>query len=475
MAGVHSGLDKRLLGAGRVSSKHKVVAAILAGAAVVLGGGGSPAPIPEIILQCLSALALAAWLVLPKAEAPIFPVDRRIWMIALMVVILPLVQLVPLPPVLWHAMNGREVERAALALVGADNSWQPWTMLPVRTFTSILAILPALVMMLMAASLPRGGRALLVAVIASMAFMSLIVGAGQMAGGQGNAFRFYEADLGFLNGFQANHNSAADILLIAMVGIAVTAREYAEYRSRTRLTPVWRLGLVAASCLLLSIGVFLTASRMGVVLLPVALLGVLWTVWPLLKFNRNWIAGLGIAALVIVVGVVWFAAHNNVIGRVLGRFDFANEYRRDIWRDTRYAIGQYFPWGTGMGSFVPVFQGAERLEAVGQTIPNRAHNDFLELLLEGGVFAAMLLSAIVWTIGQAARKAVSKAPAGSRGQVIFAITTLAVIALHSQVDYPLRSMSLAFIAAICVALLMPLPGASFGNRADGEELRGNDV
>lgn len=475
MADATCRLDKRLLGAGRVSSKHKVVAAVLVGAAVVVGGGGSPAPIPEIILQCLAALALAAWIVLPKAEAPLFPVDRSVWTIALMTVILPIIQLVPLPPIIWHALSGREVEQAALALVGAQNNWQPWSMMPTRTFTSLLAILPALVMLVMAASLPRGGRALLVAVVTTMAAMSLIVGAGQMAGGEGNPFRFYVADTGFLNGFQANHNSTADILLIAMVGVAATAREYAEYRPRTRLTPAWRLGLVAASCALLSIGVFLTASRMGVALLPVAWLGVLWVVWPLLRFSRKGLAGLGLATLIALIAGLWLAARNNVIGKVLGRFDFAGEYRLDIWRDTRYAIGQYFPWGTGMGSFVPVFQGAERLEAVGQTIPNRAHNDFLELLLEGGVFGAMLLAAITWTIGQAARKAINRAPAGSRGQVIFAITSLAVIALHSQVDYPLRSMSLAFIAAICVALLMPVPGASLGIRAAGDELRGNDV
>ncbi len=462
-------------GAGRVSGKQKVVAAVLAGAAVVLGGGGSPAPVPEMILQCLAALALAGWLIVPRAGSSYFPVDRRVWTIALMVVILPILQLVPLPPFIWHAMSGREAQQAALALVGAQNSWQPWSMMPVRTFASLLVILPVLVMLVMAASLPRGGRALLVAVIATMAFMSLIVGAGQMAGGEGNAFRFYVADVGFLNGFQANHNSSADVLLIAMIGIAATVREYAEYRQHTRLTPAWRLGLIAASCALLSIGVFLTASRMGVALLPIAFLGVAWMVWPLLKFSRKGAVRLGGVALIALVAGVWFAAHNNVIDRVLGRFDFAGEYRLDIWRDTRYAIGQYFPWGTGFGSFAPVFQAAERLEAVGQTIPNRAHNDLFELLLEGGVFAAMLLTAIGWTIAQVARKAVIHAPAGSRGQVIFAITTLAVIALHSQVDYPLRSMSLAFIAAICVALLMPVPTASFGIRADGDELRGNDV
>lgn len=453
--------------ADRSTARHAWLAAILAAAALCLGGGGSPAPLPEIALQCITAAALAIWILTSRAPAPFVQVNRDVWIIAALVLVLPLVQLVPLPPFVWHSFKGRELEQAALALVGAQDSWQPWSVLPSRTLASLLVMIPAVVMLIMAASLARGGRAALVAVLTLMAILSMIVGSGQMTGGLGNALRFYVPDVHYLNGFQANHNSTADVLLIGMVGFAASVREYAEFRPRTRLTPSYRLAVIALMSLILSFGVFLTASRMGMLLLPVAYAGTAWVVWPLLKFDRRTLAASGLAASLLLLVTIYLALHNHVIGQVLTRFSFVGEYRPQIWRDTLYAIAQHLPWGTGMGTFMPVFAAAERLEAVGSTFPNRAHNDYLELLLEGGVFGAMLLAAVAITVAAAARRALRQAPAGSKGQVVFALSALCVIALHSQVDYPLRSMSLSFVAAICVGLLMPVRGKS--------EARGGNV
>ncbi|MEO7247578.1 MAG: O-antigen ligase family protein [Novosphingobium sp.] len=446
--------------ADRSAARHTAFAAILLAAALGLGGGGSPAPMPEIALQCFSAVVVAVWLLTSRAAPPFVLVDRNAWIIAGLILFLPIVQLVPLPPPLWHALKGRELEQAALALVGAQDSWRPWSVLPARTVSSLLVMIPAVAMLIMASSLPRGGRAALVAVVAAMAVLSLVIGAGQMSGGFSNPLRFYSSETVYLNGFQANHNSTADVLLIGMVSFAASVREYAELRPRTGLIPAYRLGVIATITLILSFGVFLTASRMGMLLLPVAYAGVLWLVWPLLKFDRRALTMTGLTALLVLMTTTYLAINNHVIEHVLKRFDFVGEYRPQIWHDTLYAIGQYLPWGSGMGTFMPVFAAAERLEAVGATVPNRAHNDYLELLLEGGLFGAMLFAAVAVTVAAAARRALKRAPAGSKGQVVFAITTLAVIALHSQVDYPLRSMSLSFVAAICVGLLMPLPGKS---------------
>lgn len=446
--------------ADRSTARHSVLAATLLVAALGLGGGGSPAPLSEIALQCFAAAIVAAWLLTSRAGQPLVRVDRDVWIIAGLSLILPLVQLIPLPPFAWHALKGRELEQAALALVGAQDSWRPWSVLPTRTLSSLLAMIPAAIMLVMASSLPRGGRAGLVAVVAAMAVLSLVIGAGQLSGGFGNPLRFYAADSAYLNGFQANHNSTADVLLIGMVGFAASLREYAEFRPRTRLNPQYRLGIIAIATAVLSFGVFLTASRMGMLLLPAAYAGVLWLIWPLLKFDRRGLTLAGLAALLLLLTATYLALHNHVIELVLKRFDFVGEYRPLIWRDTVYAIGQHLPWGTGMGTFMPVFAAGERLEAIGATVPNRAHNDYLELLLEGGVFGAMLFAAVAVTIAAAARRALKHTPAGSASQVVFAITVLAVIALHSQVDYPLRSMSLSFVAAICVGLLMPVRGKS---------------
>ncbi len=441
-----------------VDRRPALVAAILAGAGVVLGGGGSPAPVPEIMLQCLAALLFAAWILVSPSPRPFADADRSAWTIAALILALPLIQLIPLPPFVWHALPGRSLEQASLALIGEQLSWRPWSLVPSRTFAALLVLLPAVALMMMTACLQRGGRSLVVTAITAMAALALLAGAGQMAGGEGNAFRFYARDVGYLNGFQANHNSAADVLMIAMVGAVAAIRDYCETHRHTRLTGAYRLGLVAVVCLLFAIGVILTASRAGIMLLPVALLGVLILIWPWLRFDRRSLAIAGAVLLALVILGGWIAANNHVVERVMTRFAFGEEFRPQLWRDSLYALKQYFPFGAGIGAFVPVFLAVERLEVVDTTLPNRAHNELLELGVETGVFGVMVLAVIASILAKLMVK-VWKAPAGgSRAQLIFATTALSVIALHSQVDYPLRSMSLAFIAAVCVGLLLPVPG-----------------
>ncbi|MEO7914773.1 MAG: O-antigen ligase family protein, partial [Novosphingobium sp.] len=397
--------------------------------------------------------------------------DRKAWIVAGLVLILPIVQLIPLPPALWQRLPGRELETASLALVGAADHWMPWSMSPPRTVASLLVMVPTVALVPIIASLGRRGRALVVALIAAMAILALIVGTGQIAGGPmsaagGNALRFYVPEASFLNGFQGNHNSSADMLMIGMVALAAAVREWLELpsesdrKSRRRHVSMALAG-VALGTVLFTMGVFLTGSRAGTALLPVPLLAVAVIMRPWLKFSRRTVLIALAVAAIAALAALTLLLNNAAIGRVLARYDFAGEGRPDIWRDALYAMRQYFPFGSGMGTFQPVFEAAERLEVVTYSKTGRAHNDLLELAIEGGAFGLALLTMISAILANAARQAWasrhSERSSGGRAQVLFAIAALAVIALHSQVDYPLRSMSLAFVAATCAGLLMPFP------------------
>jgi len=433
--------------------RQNLVATLLVGAAVVLGGGGSPSPHPEMALQVLSLLLLAVWALLSPRPLP--QVAPLIWWLVALLLVLPVVQLVPLPPAAWQALPGREAERAALALVGAENSWRPWTLSPPRTLASLLALVTPAIVLVMTASLNRAGRSMVLGMIAGAALLALLVGAAQMAGGQADALRFYDRDVGYLNGFQANHNSAADVLLIGMVAFAAAARDWGK-RRRAASAAGYRLAAVAAATLVFSLGVVLTASRAGTALLPVALAGVLVIVWAWLQPTRAVRRGAAVAGVLGIAAVFYLVQHNAVIGNVIGRYDFANEFRPQLWTDALYAARQYLPFGAGVGVFVPAFLAAERLEVVDVTRPNRAHSDGLELLVEGGLFGIAVFAVFVGILIRKFMQGLNNPPAGSRAQVWFSGAALSVILLHSQVDYPLRSMSLACIAAAAAGMLMPL-------------------
>ena len=60
----------------------------------------------------------------------------------LAVVLVPLGQLVPLPPELWTALPSREAAAEAFQLVGRELPWMPVSLSPRATWLSALSLLP---------------------------------------------------------------------------------------------------------------------------------------------------------------------------------------------------------------------------------------------------------------------------------------------------------------------------------------------
>jgi exopolysaccharide production protein ExoQ len=440
--------------------------AALLGAALVLGGGGSPAPLPELILQLVAATAVAIWL---WSGAAWRQVPRQAWWIAALVTILPVLQLVPLPPGIWQAMPGRELEREALALIGAENGWRTWSLAPDRTLASLLALGPPLAVLAMTAALDRPGRIAVLGVICTAGLLTLLVGALQLSGGPDSALRFYGPSYQVLLGFQANRNSTADLMLIAIVAAPALVVELAR-RDSFPLSRGMVVGTSLVSMALGTLGVVLTASRTGIVLLPLALIAGLAVLRTWLGVSPRWLVGAVLAVSLAIAAAAWLLWDNAALTRLTSRLDFSGELRPELWRDSLYAARQHFPWGVGMGDFVSAILGGERLEVVRETLPNRAHNDFLELAVEAGAFGLAALGAIAAILGLAARRALRRAATGSAALAIFAIAALALLALHSLVDYPLRSMALACLGAACAGLLLKsrtgLDSAIPSNEAD---------
>lgn len=454
----HSGDDRSSSGPGigwtkAVPSARAWLVVALTVVALLFGGGGSPAPRPEIIVQLLAALACICWTFLPGRTN--YPIDRRALGLAMLILVLPALQLVPLPPLLWQALPGRALEVQSLALVGADSDWMPWTTSPARTLSAFLAMIPAVAAMLMITRLDLAGRRAVMAAIAALGIVSVAVGTLQLAAGPADWVTFYPDSNGAVFGFQANRNAEVDVLLIALVaGVAA----FADWARRSAAT----LTIVAAFVLVMVLGAGLTGSRAGIALMPFALILAAAILLRRGMTLRRIGTGLGVLLGVGVVAAVMLRG-NTAIGRVLARFTGTEDFRAELWTDTWYAIGQFWPFGSGLGTIVPVLIGVERLEVVDVTLPNRAHNDYLELVLEGGAFGLLVLAAIAALLGVLAWRAWRGRTAANRPQVLFAVATLIIIALHSIVDYPLRSMALAHLAGVAAGLLIPplrVPGAT---------------
>ena len=289
------------------------------------------------------------------------------------------------------------------------------------------------------------------ATIAICGLLSIIVGAGQTAGGPYTPLRFYGTGETYLLGFQANHNSTADGLLIGLVACAASLVIWARGRP-TYPTRRYVLGGFGSVAVLFFIALILAGSRAGMLLAPVPLVFSVWILIPWLRLKRRD----GVVALVSIVLLstsVWLLRGNDEIKERIGRLELVEVARPEIWKDTVFAIENHWPAGSGLGSFLPVFVAAERLEVVDSRVPNRAHNDFLEFLLEAGLPGVLLLGSISTLL---ARRILSLARFGQFGRdptLIVALAILCIVILHSLVDYPMRSISLATVTAAAIGLL----------------------
>lgn len=436
------------------------VLAMLA-ASIMLGGGGSPTPQAELMLQLVSVACALAMLFGPTAMTRLDGPPRAAWLVAGLVLLLPILQLIPLPPSLWQALPGRELARDALALVGADSQWRGWSLFPGRTLAGLLAIVPCAIGLLAVSRLPAEDRRWIAPTVAAMVLLSLLLGALQMAGGPASALRFYaQSNPGFLNGFQANRNAQADVLLIGLVA-AIASASFLTLSVRRLNANI--IGLLIVS--LFALGVILTGSRAGIALLLVAFAfaALIWFGW-----KPRLLAGL-LVAMPLGGLALWMSASSPAMRRVFERFGQSDDFRAELWADAWFAIAQYWPFGAGIGSAGPVLTSVERLEIVDVTAPNRVHNDYLELVLETGAFGPIVLAAIVAVIAWKTVLRLQRSSPQNPVETYFALAILAIIGLHSIVDYPLRSMSLAFLGSMGVGLLLARAPQGLRDTADGSQ------
>jgi O-antigen ligase len=415
--------------------------------ALLLGGGqGTPGDTVAQLLA-LALLAVLAWACDERAALPAWT-----WLPVLAVVMIPLLQLLPLPAGLWQSLGGRAELAAQLHAAGAEPGLR-WTLDPTATERALLWGLPGIALYLSALRLPRTEQAVFVMALLLVAALGAVLGFAQLAGGPQSALRLYaNTNVNASVGFFANSNHQACLLAMALpLAIAWT----------TAPPPVGRrdagaLWLARATGGLLSVlfvlALVVTRSRAGLVLG----IGVLAIVVPVLwrlrggRGVRRVAAGLLLVAAVLVVQFGFFA-----VAQRLTR-DPLHEDRLAITRSTLDAAARYAPLGSGLGTFRQAFPPFERNHERRDpsTIVNHAHDDYAELWLEAGVPGALaalvFLAAVLGIAVRGVRR--SSAPADRLAAVALAVA-VAVPILHSLVDYPLRTSAVIAAFGLVLGLL----------------------
>ncbi|MFN2355839.1 MAG: O-antigen ligase family protein [Desulfopila sp.] len=153
----------------------------------------------------------------------------------------------------------------------------------------------------------------------------------------------------------------------------------------------------------------------------------------------------GRAAILFVVGCVvmfvsWFG-WDTVIAEFNHGITSSGELsdgRFDLWADSRRIIGSFFLFGSGFGTFIDIFPSYRSFP--GYHIFDHAHNDYLELLTDGGIIgftlAAWFVLAVLrhgWTMIRARRDQYAVLLG------IGAFTGIVAMLMHSVTDFNMHN------------------------------------
>ena len=179
-----------------------------------------------------------------------------------------------------------------------------------------------------------------------------------------------------------------------------------------------------------------------------------------LSLLAAWIAagrgrpGPGLLVLVSSVGVALTLVAVLALPPILAKFDQDTpEPRFARWPLIAEAAQTYLPLGSGIGSFDAVYRSVEPLEELDRTFFNQAHNDYLETWLEAGWLGiGVIIAFFIWYFRRC--WTAWKAPPSREADLQRAASIgIGVLLLHSAGDYPLRTVTLAVVFAMCCGIL----------------------
>lgn len=414
----------------------------------LLAGGATQKGVASDALVQLACLPLIA-AILVNLQALSRACPRMALGLTIGVVLIPVLQLAPLLPALWTRLPGRQIVTEIYAASGIQPEWRALTLSPWATSRVAFALIPPVSIFLGVTLTGAAARWRLWSIILGIAFLSCFLSLAQAVGGTESPLRFYEITNRIQGvGFFANANHEA-ALLYSSVPLA------AYLFSRTAIGYGGAVALFAVN-MTLAVGLVLTGSRSALMLGAIA-----WTLSYISFYRRLpgrpqavesktrlWL-GLGIA------GVLMAEAFD--IQTILNRFRGV-----EVLSDSRWIIDQlslkaayeFFPFGSGLGTFEHVFPLFQTPKTIIAGVVNHAHNDPLELVVETGLAGVLGILAGLTLYWREIRRASRRENAQDNDEPIALLIVITLLGIHSLWDYPLRTSALGMVFAACAGALV---------------------
>lgn len=264
-----------------------------------------------------------------------------------------------------------------------------------------------------------------------------------------------------------NKNHFAGWMLMAIplaLGLAIgPAQSLAPSRRSLRSMLVWLsesegggMALYLVAAMVMTFSLLMTGSRSGTACLIALWLGVTVVAGRRASRRTTLVAG-ALSAAALVIALQW-AGHDARLDRFVTDND-SLAMRLDIWRMSTRIVRDFTLLGSGLDTF-----GTASIlyQTAGKDLHyNEAHNDYLQVLVEGGfVTAALLVVALIGIVVSAMARLRSREDGVELHWIrLGALAGVGAVGLQSLVEFSLQMPGNAALFVVLLALVLFTPAA----------------
>jgi len=378
-------------------------------------------------------LIFAAWWLMPKGkiEKPPILLPMAIFLAG------GIVQVIPLPLPLLKVLSPQAV--ALRKKLGVLTYWSTISLVPYLTIKELTRWFTAVFLFILVVNLFSTRETLnrLINSLLALSIFQALYGLFLFATGSHALLWYHKKEYvtGRVHGTYRNPDHLAgylDMVIPLHLSQVLEWRHPTPYAGEEKSKRLLGILLVV----ILSLALFFTVSRAGIVAFVAS-----FAFWTHLNFRRTGGKGSRLTGymwlfLILLAAYLLWLGINPILERF---FQAASELERGrllVWKDTIKMIKDFPIFGTGLGTYpfsLPIYKTFPT-----QSIFTHAHNDYLELLAEGGL---VLTLPFLWATVRAIKWSLDSPSLITRG----ATTGMVAMLIHSFFDFNLHIPANAYI------------------------------
>lgn len=412
----------------------------------------------QVIVEAIAIITLMIFFI---AQPHYHFLNKEQWFFIVLIVITPLIYLIPLTTTLWEHIPGRELYVQTANWLTHDNLNtvnKKLSLIPYETEHAFFALLPPLALFLVIVSLPQKMIKIILYVVILVAIGEAILAIIQY-GKNDDYFYFGIPRLreNTSHGTYPNPDHLSTFMFIMLpfaIALCIYNLRSMKYHHKGKSK---NQKIILAICyffatLFLLAASFFTGSRAGIALTFLAFILAYAALTRYSNIKTKLIAISVISLLAISVLLLTDASF--FVRRFIAENPFLDG-RWQIFSNTYAGIENFFPFGSGPGTFPDVYRLFQPMEQRG--FINHAHNDYLELIFDTGLLGIIIIiSFFILFIKQWSKLPPARKRSFRYIQIASGISLLLFL-LHAIVEFNLHDVNNVLLFALLTGIVFHLP------------------